>query len=308
MFGPTLDSDIVTDLTYIAFQKGNFINVPVIVGDDTNGGTVFTPKNTNSQDESNEFLTTQFPYLTTSQLSEIDELFPNPDQAQCPSDSCWWRQVSNAYGELRYMCPSLYISSAYANISSSSSSTTAAKVVTSKIRAVNYFVGGGSVRSRRAVSANNDNKYFVSAIARSSTISRDSSGNNVKSYAYRYNVEDPDQISSGLGVPHTVELNAIFGPDNVPANAAPKSYFPGQENANVVPVIQAYWTSFIRTFDPNTYKLQGSAEWYEYYGSQGEPQRLLFNTGGATIMEDVDAGQRARCAYFLSIGPSIKQK
>jgi len=30
------------------------------------------------------------------------------------------------------------------------------------------------------------------------------------SWNYRYNVEDPTQVAEGLGVPHTVEVNAIW--------------------------------------------------------------------------------------------------
>lgn len=277
MFNPTLDGDIITDLTYTAFEQGKFIDVPVIIGDDTNGGTIFTPKNTSSVQESNEFLTEQFPYLTSDDLAAIDSLYPNANQSACPASGCWWRQVSDAYGETRYMCPGLYISSAYANISISTPPSSWPR------RSVG---GGGSIRARKPAA---------------------------KSYAYRYNVEDPAQLAQGLGVPHTVELNAIFGPSNVPAGSAPASYYPGQSNARVVPVIQAYWTSFIRTFDPNAYKLEGAARWEGYYGQgrgrgQVVPQRLLFNTGGETVMERVDAGQRARCAYLQSIGASIKQK
>lgn len=274
MFNPTLDGDIITDLTYVAFEQGKFIDVPVIIGDDTNGGTVFTPRNTSNVEESNAFLTQQFPYLTSDNLAEIDKLYPNQNQSACPASGCWWRQVSDAYGEMRYMCPGLYISSAYANVSSSSGRV--------RRSSMDSFVGGGSLRARGHKTR-------------------------AKSYAYRYNVEDPAQIAEGVGVPHTVELNAIFGPTNVPPGA-PASYFEGESNVNVVPVIQAYWTSFIRSYDPNTYKLEGSATWEEYYSGDHEPRRLLFNTGGETEMEQVDAGQQARCAYLQSIGPSIKQK
>jgi len=291
MFNPTLDGDIITDLTYTAFAQGKFIDVPVIIGDDTNGGTVFTPRNTSTVEESNDFLTEQFPYLTPAQLAAIDSLYPNANQSACPAPGCWWRQVSDAYGDTRYMCPGLYISSAYANVSSSSSSPWSPWP-----RSIGG--GGGSLRARKSASASG-------------------SGSTAKSYAYRYNVEDPAQVAQGLGVPHTVELNAIFGPSNVPAGSAPDSYYPGESNAHVVPVIQAYWTSFIRTFDPNTYKLDGAVRWEEYYGpgyggghGSGEeqgPQRLVFNTGGVTVMEQVDAEQRVQCAYLQSIGVSIKQ-
>lgn len=279
MFGPTIDGSIIQDLTYTAFQTGKFIDVPVIIGDDTNGGTIFTPKTTANQQESNDFLTQQFPYITQSELTEIAELYPVPTGSDCPpSGTCWWRQVSNAYGDMRYKCPGLYISSAYANLTLSSKKHSRSSV------------GGGS--ARRAP--------INTLLPRTNSKSA--------SYAYLYNVDDPDQIAQGLGVPHTVELNAIFGPDNVPAGSAPASYYPGKSNAQVVPVIQAYWTSFIRAYNPNTYKLKGSATWQTYYDSNGQPQRLLFSTGGGTSMEVVDATKRVQCAYFESFGASIKQK
>jgi carboxylesterase type B len=65
------------------------------------------------------------------------------------------------------------------------------------------------------------------------------------SWNYLWNVSDPTQVASGLGVPHTVEVNAIFGPTNV-GGGAPASYNVGGVNAAIVPQVQAYWTSFIR--------------------------------------------------------------
>ena len=43
MWNPVIDSDFITSLTYDAFASGKFVRVPVIFGDDTNGGTIFTP-------------------------------------------------------------------------------------------------------------------------------------------------------------------------------------------------------------------------------------------------------------------------
>jgi len=286
MFQPTIDGDIVTDLTYNAFQKGNFIQVPMLIGDDTNGGTIFTPRATSSQAQSNAFMTNQFPYLTSSQLNTLSQLYPNPNQSACPASGCWWRQVSNVYGEMRYMCPGLYISSAYANL-------TATKKRFRRTLSRGELDDGGTARILNVI--------FPSLDGTSS------SGSTAKSYAYRYNVEDPDQVAQGLGVPHVVEKNAIFGAGNTP-DGVPASYNSGQTNAAVIGVIQAYWTSFIRSYDPNTYKTDGSATWEEYYSSSGLPQRLVFQTGGKTNMESLDNGLRERCSYLASIGPSVLQK
>lgn len=244
MYNPVIDGDMILDLTYTAFAKGDFIRVPVIFGDDTNGGTVFTPANTTTLQESDMFLHNQFPFLTLRDFATVHDLYPNPNITACPAVGCYWRQVSNAYGEMRYMCPGLFISNAY-----TSSST--------------------------------------------------------PSYAYRWNVEDPAEIASGLGVPHTVELNAVFGPTNT-NGAAPASYYAGGVNAPAVAVIQAYWTSFIMSYDPNTRRLANSTKWEQW--DPTSKGRLLFSTGGATGMEDLDGTDLwDRCEFWSKIGAEIRQ-
>ncbi|OTB00630.1 hypothetical protein M426DRAFT_324182 [Hypoxylon sp. CI-4A] len=244
MWNPVIDDDFLVDYTYNMFAYGKFVKIPVIFGDDTNGGTVFTPQGTSTLAESNTFLRAQFPDLTKDQLEEIDDMYPNPNDT-CPSTGCYWRQVSNVYGDMRYTCPGLYISSA----------------------ARHYGVRN--------------------------------------SFNYRYNVEDPQQVAAGYGVPHTAELAAIWGPDNV-QGGAPQSYYANGTNEDVVPVIQAYWTSFILTFDPNTYRYPGSAKWEKW--DDDKQNRLLFQTGGKTIMETVDEDTQSHCEYFQSIGVDIKQR
>ncbi|OTA92173.1 hypothetical protein M434DRAFT_12573 [Hypoxylon sp. CO27-5] len=224
MWNPVLDYDFLTDYPYNSFAKGTFVKIPVIFGDDTNGGTVFTPRDTSTLAQSERFLRNQFPDLTRQQLDKIDSMYPNPNNT-CPNTGCYWRQVSNAYGDMRYMCPTIYISSAMT-------------------------------------------RYGVS-----------------RSYNYRYNVEDPEQMAEGLGVPHTAELAAIWGPQN-PNGNLPTSYEEDGTNVAVIPVIQAYWTSFIRTYDPNTYKHPSAATWEKW--NANKQNRLLFQTGGETTMENVD--------------------
>lgn len=89
--------------------------MPVIFGDDTNGGTIFTPRNTSSYAESEWFLRNQFPYLTLDQLAIINSMYP-PVGPLYNKSGPFWRQVSNAYGEMRYLCPGLFCSSAYSDM------------------------------------------------------------------------------------------------------------------------------------------------------------------------------------------------
>lgn len=245
MYNPVIDGDFIQELTYTAFAEGNFVKVPIIIGDDSNGGTSFAPQDTSTLAQSNVWLKNQFPYITTEQFADINALYPNPNDT-CPNVGCYWRQLSNTYGEMRYMCPGLYVTSAYVE---------------------------------RGVP---------------------------QSWHYRWNVEDPAQVAAGQGVPHTVELNAIFGPYNTQGNS-PASYYPNGTNANAVPVVQAYWTSFIRSYDPNTYRLNGTAEWQPW--DEDTQQRILFDTGGLTSMESLAGSElMERCDYWYGIGVDIRQK
>jgi len=121
---------------------------------------------------------------------------------------------------------------------------------------------------------------------------------------YLWNVTDPAIAAQGLGVTHTVELNAIFGPSNI-QGSPPASYLPGGVNAAIVPVVQGYWSSFIRSYNPNTYRLAGSPVWQTQGTSLG-PARLTFRTN-ATAMALVDQEVMRRCNYFASIASALQQ-
>lgn len=243
-WNPVVDGDFIKDVPYDAFKKGLFVRVPVIMGDDTNGGTIFTPRDTSTIAQFNTFLHDQFPLLTLQDLETIVGLYPNAKESSCPEKGCRWRQISDAYGQMRYMCPGLFVSDQYVS-------------------------------------------HGVS-----------------KSWAYRWNVEDDDQMSQGIGVPHTVEVHAIFGPTNT-RGGAPKSYYAGKANANAVKVAQAYWASFITTLDPNTKRAAGAAEWEAWSGDN--KSRIVVNTGGETEMEVVDGGLKKACDFFAEIGSRIRQ-
>ena len=274
MFSPIVDGDIITDLTYNLLARGKFINVPVIFGADTNDGRSFVPKSTSDQAAGNAFLTQQWPSLTASQLTSLNNLYPVP--SGCSGAVCAYQRTSAIYGDMRYACPGLYMNSAYSN------ATVHGKRAESEV--LFSFVGGGSLRARSAAWAST-----------------------APSWAYRYNVEDPKQIADGLGVPHTAEVSAIFGPDNV-SGTSPASYAAGQINAKSVNVVQSYWASFIRYHDPNVGRYAGSSPWSSYSSNpNGQPWRMLFDTAGQTSMETISQDQQKKCAYAQSIGPSIKQ-
>lgn len=241
MWGPVIDYDMFSLPLIEAFKQGRFIKVPVIWGDDTNGGSIFTSPFTSTVAHSNRWMRTQYPFLTLRKLWLLNKAWKNTvkEQDRCPARDCWREQLSQVYGDMRYMCPSIYMSSAFP----------------------------------------------------------DHGFNNA--WNYRWNVEDPDQIAAGLGVPHVSEISALFGPEYVlePYINAPRTYREGELNENAVDVIQKYWISFIKTFDPNTERAQGTARWEKF--DSKKLSRLRFDTGGKTEMEYVGSELARRCTLLF---------
>lgn len=252
-WNPVVDGDFVRNPKYKALADGKFVPVPTIVGDDTDGGSIFAPRNAASQQHSDQFLQNQFPNLTAAQLRTIGALYRHEAASCRPPANCFYQQASRVYGDMRYMCPGLFQSSA------------------------------------------------VAAAA--------AEGDPPASWNYRYDVRDAAQVGQGLGVPHVAELAAVFGPAFTGGDGGPASYAPGGPNGPVVPLIQAYWLSFIRALDPNPFRRPGAAPWLPWTAPTPgvAPQRLLFETGGTTRMETLDAQTRERCLYLWGIGPSLSQ-
>ncbi|KAK0118422.1 hypothetical protein ONS95_012709 [Cadophora gregata] len=231
MWSNTIDGVFTTDYTYNLFAQGKFVKVPSIFGSTTNEGTVFTPANLSSVQDVNNFLQDNFPKLTSSQLAKIDVLYPKAEQY--PGKGTYWKTGANAYGDMRYICPGIYISSA--------------------------ILGRGMQSS----------------------------------WNYHWDVLSPANAASGLGVTHAVTTPSIWGTSTAPDSA-------------LTPTIQAYWTSFIRSKDPNTYKLSASPRW-ETFGT-GDVKRVLFpNDPKKVRMESVPGDQRTRCGYLSGIGGEIGQ-
>ncbi|KAL2061501.1 hypothetical protein VTL71DRAFT_6878 [Oculimacula yallundae] len=124
-------------------------------------------------------------------------------------------------------------------------------------------------------------------------ISKAIAGKGEQSWNFRWNVLSPSNAVSGLGVAHAVTTGSIWGISGAPDNA-------------LTPTIQAYWTSFIRSKDPNTYKLAGAPKW-ETFGT-GDGTRVVFpNKVKDVAMESVPQDQRTRCEFLSGIGSSIGQ-
>ncbi|KAL8382257.1 hypothetical protein RB595_006173 [Gaeumannomyces hyphopodioides] len=123
----------------------------------------------------------------------------------------------------------------------------------------------------------------------------------VKTYNYRFAVRDEEQERLGFGSYHTVELNAVFGPNNTDG-APPKSY--SAENKAIVPITMAYWASFVRSLDPNKFRLAGTPEWKRWTGPDAR-ERLRFDTTNMG-MEIMTAEQRGNCEMLDMMLPAIE--
>ncbi|KAH7391664.1 Alpha/Beta hydrolase protein [Cadophora sp. MPI-SDFR-AT-0126] len=231
MWSNTIDGTFTTDYTYNLFAQGKFVKIPSIFGSTTNEGTVFTPANLSSVQDVNDFLRDNFPKLTTAQLAHIDVLYPQAEQF--PGKGAYFRTGANAYGEMRYNCPGIYISSAI--------------------------------------------------LAQGMPLS----------WNYHWDVLSTANAASGLGVTHAVTTSSIWGMSSFPDSA-------------LIPTIQAYWTSFIRSKDPNTYKLAASPDW-ETFGTVDLKRVLFPNDPKEVRMERVPVEQRVRCGYLSGIGASVGQ-
>ncbi|MCJ1393470.1 hypothetical protein MMC18_006345 [Xylographa bjoerkii] len=230
-YNPVIDNDFVTDYPIRSFTSGKFLKVPTIFGDDTNEGTIFADQSVKTAADSEAFLIDQFPALNTTQLAQYNTLYALDNSSPPP----YWHHVSVAYGETRYICPGIVLST----------------VMTA---------------------------------------------HNVATWNYRYDVLDPVAVAAGLNVQHGAEMPAIWWPEW----PAPISY--STTNQNIVPVMQGYWTSFIRSFDPNTHRAAGTPEWEQW--GVGLRMRLVAN---GSAMEGVEEPQKGRCAYISGIEVEIDQ-
>jgi len=107
MYSNTIDGNFTQDYTYNAFSQGKFIKVPTIFGGDTNEGTVFTPSSINNKSDMHQFLKDNWVKLNSSDFDRIDKYYPEAEHF--PGKGNFWRTAANAYGEMRYNCPGIFL-------------------------------------------------------------------------------------------------------------------------------------------------------------------------------------------------------
>ena len=77
--------------------------------DVTNEGTTFAPADTSSAEELAEFISDQYPFASSEVLNTVKSFYP--ESTQFPNHGAFFSAASNAYGEITFICPGLFINS-----------------------------------------------------------------------------------------------------------------------------------------------------------------------------------------------------
>lgn len=108
-----------------------------------------------------------------------------------------------------------------------------------------------------------------------------SNANGGQTWNYRWNVG---------GATHVGELTSVF--------------YDGGTDAGQF--IHKYWASFIRSLDPNKYKISDAPTWENWGGSNGY-KRIVFNDNNVVNMEDVSSQEKQACDAVNQLGVALEQ-
>jgi len=120
---------------------------------------------------------------------------------------------------------------------------------------------------------------------------------------YHTNILDQQYLALGLGVPHTIESLAIFGPNQGGTcdDCSFETY-----NAPIVPIVMNYFISFVMTLNPNPLAAQEAPAWEPWGRGGAQGQRIRFQTNH-TAMEIVPTDQVERCSVWKNLAPAMRQ-
>lgn len=271
-WGPTVDPTgrWLVAPHYEMFEQGRFQKLPAIYGHTSNEGT---PS-----------------YLSNNSATTDADLTNNVKNAVGPSFT-----DEQAAAILKAYPPSLNNISFFGrDVSESGSKDVAARRKS----------GGTGVQWQRDAAIQGELKLTCPTMWKSDM---HAASRNKANWHYRYNVLDLSMgglRDQGIFSPHTSELYAIWGPNNTDGND-PKCYtVPAAQGgcADIVPIVQGYWLSFIKTLDPNKLRLSGTPEWKPWDVDGAE--RIVFDNGNASMeatgegmgeLEPAGMNQRHRC-------------
>lgn len=100
-FLPVIDGDLIPESMYKLYEQGRFVHVPLLVGDDTDEGSIFA-NNASSSAEFLSFMKDNYPGLTDAQLQQINQAYPL--MSPLPGHAAWFPSSSAAYGDSTFTC------------------------------------------------------------------------------------------------------------------------------------------------------------------------------------------------------------
>ncbi|KAF2017987.1 alpha/beta-hydrolase [Aaosphaeria arxii CBS 175.79] len=104
-FNPNLDPEIIPQLPFTAFEKGEYMKIPTILGACNEEGTKNVPQSIDTLSEVHSLLLSRAPSLTNSSISVLDTLyFTNQTFPVFPNSGKYWRPLSRAYAEIYSTC------------------------------------------------------------------------------------------------------------------------------------------------------------------------------------------------------------
>ncbi|RAH60642.1 carboxylesterase [Aspergillus piperis CBS 112811] len=111
-FLPVIDGEMVQDQLYRLFDQGKTLKIPVLVGDDTNEGSIFAYNATDSSDMS-RFLQANYPGLSPTNMSTIMAAYPR--MRPVADHGAYFPSASAAYGDATFTCPGNSIAASMAD-------------------------------------------------------------------------------------------------------------------------------------------------------------------------------------------------
>lgn len=103
-FTPTVDGDLIEDYSYVMFERGAFINVPILLGNDNDEGTIFGDNASTPADVATS-MHNNYPHLLQTDLDAINKVYPLMEPF--PNRAAYFPSAAAAYGEATFTCPSI---------------------------------------------------------------------------------------------------------------------------------------------------------------------------------------------------------
>ncbi|KAK5719254.1 hypothetical protein LTR15_007777 [Elasticomyces elasticus] len=108
-FLPVVDGTFSDDYLYNQFEQGRIVQVPILVGDDTDEGTGFV-SNASTITDFVTFIKGNFPNLSDDDLEVISEAYPQDGFGTFPNHAAYFAALAQAYGENTLVCPGIEMS------------------------------------------------------------------------------------------------------------------------------------------------------------------------------------------------------